>query len=260
MKIGCISWSHRNEFGDGKLDLFKWIEHCKGDCKLDGIELWNNSFESTEMEYLAALNRKSRELQIPIYGVASKCVFGDFSSKFIEESKSTLNKWLDITNSLNAPLLRISIAGDDLRNPEHQTIVFKTLASVLKENRYPKIRVGIENQEPGVVQNSADVIKMRKESDNLLWLILDNGSFINKSDSYDFLKENIGVSAVVHTKFFDINKDGSDNVLDYNRIRNIIIESGYDGFLSIEYDSNKSAIEDVPVIANYMRNTFYGGE
>lgn len=258
MKIGCISWSHRNEFGEGKLDLLKWIEHCKIDCKLDGVELWNNSFASTDADYLDALVQKSRELGIPIYSVASKCVFGDFSSKFIEECKNTLNKWLGIADSLNAPLLRISVGGNDLRNPKHQTIVFKTLSAVLEENRYPQIRVGIENQEPGVVQNAVDVFKMRKDSDNLLWLILDNGSFINKSDSYDFLKDTLEVAAVVHTKFYDINKDGSDNVLDYNRIKNIINESGYDGFLSIEYDSDKSAIENVPIIAEYMRNTFCG--
>lgn len=256
MKIGCISWSHRNEFGEGKLDLFKWMDHCKNDCKLDGVELWNNSFAETGKEYLLALLEKSKSLDLPIYSVASKCNFNDFSDQYIEEAKQTLRKWLEITRTLNSKLLRISVAGVEIRNLEHQTIVFKTLSSVLKENNYPEIKVGIENQEPGVVQNTADVKKMREESDGLLWVILDNGSFIDKNYSYTFLKENIEYAAVIHTKFYDINDDGSDNVLDYSKVKEIINSSDYNGYLSIEYDSNRSALKDVPVISDFMRKTF----
>ena len=192
MKIGCITWSYRNEFENGKMDLFQLMDHCKNECHLDGIELWNNSFNSTSDEYLNDLKKKSDDLNLPIYSVASKCFFGDFSIEKINECKETLIKWIEITKKLGASILRISVAGDDLRNPEHQDIVFKVLANTIKEVSPVGIKIGIENQEPGVVQNSSDVEKMVKQSDGLLYLVLDNGSFIDrKSSPYSFMKDNL---------------------------------------------------------------------
>ncbi len=256
MKIGCISWSHRNDFSKNELDLFSWMEHCKKDAKLDGVELWNNHFVSIEKPYLDKLLAKSHELNLPIYSVATKCVFGDFSDEAIETVKQTMVDWLAVTDLLGAPCMRISVGGNDLRDPAHQAKVFEVLTEVLNRNEYPGIRVGIENQEPGVVQNADDVHKMTAASGGKLHLILDNGSFLNKDDSYAFMEDTLPVACVVHTKFFDIDNNGQDRVLNYDRIKKILDASDYDGFLSIEYDSQSPAMQDVPVIADYMRKLF----
>lgn len=254
MKIGCISWSHRNEFTDDGLDIFKWMEHCKNDCHLDGVELWNNSFASLSDDYIMKIREKSEELALPVYSVATKCMFENFSESSIKGCVDTIGKWLKITNDLNASVMRISVAGNDLRKVEHQKLVFKTITEAIKTFQYPGIRVGIENQEPGVVQNSFDVNEMVKESGGLLYLVLDNGSFLDRKTSpYEFMENNLKYACVVHLKFFDINKDGSDNILDYDRIKDIITKSVYRGYLSIEYDSKRPATADVPLIADYLR-------
>lgn len=256
MKIGCISWSHRNDVANKAIDLIGWMEHCKKDAKLDGVELWNNHFESLEKEYLETLLAKSRELELPIYSVATKCVFGDFSDEAIEKVKATMDAWLAATDFLGAPNMRVSIGGENLRDPEHQKKVFTTLTEVLERNEYPNITVGIENQEPGVVQNAEDVFKMNEVSGGRLKLILDNGSFLNKEDSYQFMIDTLPYASVVHTKFFSIAEDGHDCVLDYAKVKEILDASEYDGYLSIEYDSQEPALRDVPVIAEYMRTLF----
>ena len=257
MKIGCISWSHRKDFEEGRLDLFSWMEHCKN-AGLDGVELWNNHFDSIEKPYLQKLLAKSKELELPIYSVATKCIFGAFSREEIEVAMQTLRNWLTVADTLGAGLLRVSVGGQELRDPAHQRAVFEALGDVVREKAYPHIRVGIENQEPGVVQNAADVRAMVVQSGNALCLILDNGSFINKNDSYGFMRETLPIAGVVHAKFFDIAEDGSDKVLDYTRIRSILKEAGYEGYLSIEYDSQEPAMRDVPRIANYMHRLFDG--
>lgn len=256
MKIGCISWSHRNDFANGTLDLPKWMEHCKKKAGLEGVELWNNHFESIEEGYLAKLLAKSIALELPIYSVATKCKFGDFSEASIADAKKTLRDWLKVADTLRAPLLRVSVAGDDLRSEAHQKAVFCALADVVNEKTYPNIRVGIENQEPGVVQNPADVRRMVEESKGALCVILDNGSFINKQDSYAFMKAALPYAGVVHAKFFDLAEDGSDKVLDYKRVRDLLKEAGYDDWLSIEYDSQAPALTDVPRIAAFLRKLF----
>lgn len=253
MKIGCISWSHRNDFANDKMDLIKWMEHCKKDAGVDGVEVWNNHFTSLGKEYLETLHEKSKELDLPIYSIATKCIFGSFTVQEIEKAQQTMRDWLEATDYLGASIMRISVGGDDLRNLTHQEMVFTALTEVIKECKYTNIQVGIENQEPGVVQNIEDVELMVKKSDGLLKLVLDNGSFINKQTSYEFTKQTICHAAVVHVKFFDITKDGSDQILDYERIGTILKDSGYNGYLSIEYDSQEPAVRDVPKIVKYLR-------
>lgn len=253
VKIGCISWSHRNSFTNGEMDIFKWMEHCKYDCLLDGVEVWNNHLESLDENYLQKLKEKSAELNLPVYSVATKCVFGGFSEDEIHAAQCTMRDWLKATEYLGAAIMRISVGGERLRDAERQIKVFDSISEVIREGKYPQISVGIENQEPGVVQDITDVKKMKEISGGKLKVILDNGSFLNKNDSYEFLEEALPDAAVVHAKFFDIREDGSDRILDYKRIKRILQKDCYDGYISIEFDSNEPAERDVPKIASYLR-------
>lgn len=253
MKIGCISWSHRQAFDEGKLDVFSWMEHCKRDARLDGVELWNNSLTSLDKEYLARIKAKAAELGLDIFSVATKAQFGGYSDDEVRKAQQTTRDWMEATAFLGAPVMRLSIGGDDPRDPSHQKTVFASLAEVVREKSGLGLRVGIENQEPGVVQNTADVEAMAAASGGVLGLVLDNGSFLNKADSYPFMEQTLKYAVVVHLKFFDIAPDGSDKVLDYPRIAGIIKGGPYAGYLSIEYDSSQPALRDVPVIASYLR-------
>ena len=253
MKIGCISWSYRKEFTNGKYDLISWLRHCSSEAMIDGVELWNNHFNSLDDNYLDHISSFCKSEGLDLYSVATKCDFGNFSEIDVENAMITLREWLAVADRLGVTTLRVSISGVYDHEPDRQNKVFENITKVINENKYPLIIVGIENKEPSVVQNSGDVKLMDKISKSKLKLILDNGSFIDKETIYDFMEETLPYAALVHAKFFEIDQDGADKVLDYRRIIPIIRRSGYDGFLSIEYDSEQLASRDVPLIAKYLR-------
>lgn len=253
MKVGCISWSHRNEFSDGSMDIFSWIRHCARDVKVDGVEIWNGHLTSLEGSYLDSVSSALRGDGLTLYTLASKLQYGDFGVAEIEQAKATLRTWLTATNQLGAPTLRISIGGNNLGGRERKDIVFTSIAAVLDEGTHPHIAVAIENQEPGVVANSTDVLAMDRVSDGKVKLLLDNGSIIDKATVYRFMEESLPYAAGVHVKFFDVREDGSDRVLDYDRIIPILRSAGYEGYLSIEFDSQERASDNVPRIADYLR-------
>lgn len=253
MNIGCISWSYRNEFADGTFSFPGWIRHCAEDAGLDGVELWNNHFESLKTDYLDQLTALCKSEGLELYSVAMKCNFGDFTKEEIESAKSTLREWLAAAEVMGVRTLRVSLAAVDEREPMRQRTIFESLTEVINENNYPHISVGIENKEPSAVQDVDDVKLMDKVSSGKLKLILDNGSIIDKSTVYGFMEETLPYAALVHAKFFDIDENGMDKVLDYSRIIPIVKKSGYDGFLSIEYDSEEKASRDVPLIASYLK-------
>jgi sugar phosphate isomerase/epimerase len=49
----------------------------------------------------------------------------------------------------------------------------------------------------------------------------------------------------VHAKFFDVAADGSDNEFDWHKIRGVLGDSGYRGFLSVEYEGED---DDEPAV------------
>lgn len=235
------------------MDIFSWIRHCARDAQLDGVEIWNNHLTSLEPEYLERVSAALNAENVGLYTVASKLQYGLFSPEEVEQAQGTLRTWLAVTDRLGAPVLRISIGGNGVGDPERKTIVFKSVEAVIDEGGYPHITVAIENQEPGIVANAIDVSAMNTATDGKVKLLLDNGSIIDKSSVYEFMKRSLPLAAGVHVKFFDVSDDGSDRVLDYDRIIPILRAADYDGYLSIEYDSENRASDDVPKIADYLR-------
>ena len=254
MKIGCISWSYRNEFAEGKYDMFSWIRHCSRDVKLDGVELWNNHFASLDEEYLLSISTLCKEEEIELYSVATKCLFGKFTEDEIHGAKSTLRNWLAATKTLGVSIMRVSIGGEKLRDPSHQQIMFDSLTEVINEGEYPSISVGIENQEPGIVQQIEDVIEMDQHSAGKLKLILDNGSIIDKSTVYKFIEDALPHAILFHAKFSEFDPRQGDAILDYNRIIDLLREGKYEGYLSVEYDSDGKASELVPKFITFLRD------
>ena len=254
MKIGCISWSYRNAFADNKYDLLNWIRHCSRDVKLDGVELYNNHFVSLEEEYLDTISAICREEKIELYSVATKCLFGNFSKDEIKSAQTTLRNWLAATNRLGVSTMRVSIGGEELRDPTHQQIVFKSLTEVINEGEYPSISVGIENQEPGVVQQIEDVIEMDQLSVGKLKLILDNGSFFDKSTVYKFIENAMPYAILIHAKLREFDPRQGDTILDYHRIIDLLAASKYEGYLSVEYDGEGEASELVPKFVAFLRD------
>jgi len=57
MKLSCSSWSFHRTFEQGKINQLEWIEKCAKDLMLDGIELLDEHFRSTEKAYLCDLNK-----------------------------------------------------------------------------------------------------------------------------------------------------------------------------------------------------------
>ncbi len=66
MKLSCSSWSFHRTFEQGKINQLEWIEKCAKDLMLDGIELLDEHFRSTEKAYLRDLNKFTTDLGLTI--------------------------------------------------------------------------------------------------------------------------------------------------------------------------------------------------
>jgi len=258
MKIGCISWSYRKQFADGTYDLFSWMKHCSEVSRLDGVELWNNHVESLDEKYLKAVSAEATSRGLQIYSFAAKLSFGEFREEQLHQVKETVGAWIRAAQLVRVPILRFSIGGEDLRSPSRRSLTFDTLRTSVEQNaaRLQDLSIGIENQEPGFIQSADDVEEMVRVLGGRVGLILDNGSFLDRKTSYDFVRRTLRHALLFHAKFYDFSDEVGDRVLDYNKMRDLLRASTYRGYISIEMDSDVSATAFVPRMAAYLRKLF----
>ena len=56
---------------------------------------------------------------------------------------------------------------------------------------------------------------------------------------------------VVHAKFYEVDAEGKDRKLDYDKIFKVLEAARYQGYLSIEYEG-KNPKTEVPLAAKYL--------
>ena len=79
MKLGCSSWSYHRAFHEGRLDQAAWLRLCAEDLELDGVELLDLHFPSTDVAYLRDVKKLCADLQLTI---SCASVSNDFARVF----------------------------------------------------------------------------------------------------------------------------------------------------------------------------------
>ena len=65
-------------------------------------------------------------------------------------------------------------------------------------------------------------------------MALDTGNF--PDDPYESIKKTAHLAVIVHAKLYELDEEGNEKKLDYEKIVSILSERNYLGFLSIEFD------------------------
>ncbi|HZP56720.1 MAG TPA: sugar phosphate isomerase/epimerase family protein [Dehalococcoidia bacterium] len=105
MKLGCSSWSYHAAFREGRIDLREWLRRCAEELEVDGVELLDLHFPSTEAQYLRELKRTCVDLKLTIAGIGVSNDFGADGRRVAEVEK--VQHWCDIAAYLGAPIVRV---------------------------------------------------------------------------------------------------------------------------------------------------------
>jgi len=67
----------------------------------------------------------------------------------------------------------------------------------------------------------------------------DLGNFPPEVDRYDAVKTLVTHAKGVSAKTYDFDEKGDETTIDYYRMMKIVLDSGYNGFVGIEYEGNR---------------------
>ncbi|HEY7801405.1 MAG TPA: sugar phosphate isomerase/epimerase family protein [Dehalococcoidia bacterium] len=275
MKLGCSSWSYHAAFRAGRIDLREWLRRCAEEMELDGVELADIHFPTTDPVYLREIKKLCIDLQLTLAGVAVTNDFGPDDNRAEETEK--VRQWCDIAAVLGAPIVRI-FAGwtpaPAANEPESGRIVglFRKVFGAPQPNprrtwsdlTWALRQSADHGAERGVVvalQNSAraGLVGSGLELDQCLqdvgsaWLrvCLDPADLPDQARLEAALQRTVQVHARLH----DVQEDGSDAAIHWPELLRMLRLASYRGFVLIDYDGAEEPETAVPRSARYLSAT-----
>ncbi|HAM39329.1 MAG TPA: hypothetical protein DCP53_08070 [Elusimicrobia bacterium] len=251
MRLGISSWSYHRTIEANKIDQIGWIEKTAKELKLDGVELLDVHFPSTDEKYLRKIKKLCTDLHLDIYLLSATTNFGKATEIERKEEVEKLKKWIDIGYYLGVPVVRY-FAGVPQGDA---TLLWKEVIKLTKISvdyaSEKGITLALENHH-GFIKTSDDVFNLFNVlNSEWLKLCLDTGNF---KDLYTSIEKTMDMASIIHAKMYGADGNGISRKLDYNKIFDILKKNNYNGYLSIEYEGESEEESTIPECVKYLRN------
>jgi sugar phosphate isomerase/epimerase len=267
LKISLAEWSFHRALESGKMDHLDFPARAKNEFGISAVEYVNGFFGGKKMNfreaakntsYLNELLKRSRDA-----GVFNHLLMCDdegplSSAKEKERLESVENhkKWIEAAKLLGCLTVRVNLHGEG--SPEERKTASVDSLTRLGEFAKPmKINVVVENH--GSVTSNAEwlVDVMRQVNMENIGTLPDFGNWCIShpwgtiqegcKEMYDIYK---GVRLLlpyakgVSAKTYDFDSGGEQPLLDYKRLLGIVKDSGFRGYIGIEYEGFKQAEDE----------------
>lgn len=275
MKLGCSSWSYHRAIRDGRLDQPKWLRLCAEELELDGVELLDLHFPTTDRDYLREIKKTCTDRHLTISCVSVSNDFGVADAEARHQELAKVKEWVDVASFLGAPVLRV-FAGWTSPEEEAQASgggLLGRLRRLLRLRADPKqqrwsdamadlracadyagergVALGLENHDGrGLVGTAEDVERcLHDVGSPWLRLNLDTGDY----GDLESIRQTLPHAVHVHAKLYEVDEEGVERRLDWTGIMGILSRGRYRGFLSIEYEGEEDPVAAVPRATRYLR-------
>ncbi len=265
LRLGLAAYSFRNYFRymrgkeNGRFDaaseemtMLKFIEFCAE----HGVaaELTSYFFPpEVEDAYLQECRDLAEKLGVAIAGTA---VGNNFSypkdAPERAEQMAYVKAWVDKAAILGAPHVRV-FAGKHPKGVSEEEAEGNAIEALKEAGDYAKekgVYLGIENHDS--IGSADRLLRIIKAVDHPhVGVNLDSGNF-RTDDPYADMVASAPYSVNVQLKT-ELSVAGQKQPADQERIIGILKESGYDGFVVLEYEEDKNPYEHVPPLLGELK-------
>ncbi len=255
MKIGCICGTFNRSFDSRSMDQLRFLARCATDLQVQGVELQDIHFPQTRPAYLQMLRRTARDLNLAITGIGVHNDFGRIDPTIRQSEMVKVKQWVEVAEQLGAPIVRV-FAGYPEGGPAESRARWPAMIDSLREVAafagHAGVRLGLENHNHAAfTPTAAEFLRVLDEVKSpYLVPLLDTGNFV---DGWPSVQKTLGVAVHVHAKFWKPAPDGSDERVDYARIIPALRASGYDGWVSFEYEAEEPEATGIPRALAFLR-------
>jgi L-ribulose-5-phosphate 3-epimerase len=244
--ISLAEWSLHRELGAGKLDHLEFPRVASRDFGITAVEYVNTFFEAgaTDQAYLMTLNDRCQS-----EGVRSLLIMCDGLGRLGDPDEATRTTavqnhypWVEAARLLGCHSIRVNAASEGSWE-EQKELAADGLNRLAGFADGYGINVLVENH-GGLSSNGRWLASVIEAGDHpRLGTLPDFGNFrISESERYDNyvgVEQLMPYARAVSAKSHDFDASGEETTLDYEELIRIVLDSGYRGWVGIEYEGNR---------------------
>jgi sugar phosphate isomerase/epimerase len=240
-KFSLAAYSYRSLLtGESpKLTLADFISDC-AKLELEGVELTSYYFpKSVTFDYLRALRKQAFQLGLDISGTAVGNDFGLFDEAKRREEVLKLKTWIDFAEVLTAPVIRVFAGHQAKEHTEEEShrVMVAALEECCDYAGQKGVFLALENH-GGPTATAEGLLKfVRDVKSPWFGVNMDTGNFAS-DDVYADLARVAPYALNVQVKVKYSRKDKSRHDMDYGNVAKLLRESGYRGYVVLEYEED----------------------
>ena len=260
LRLALAAYSFRDDFATGKdgsparMDMLRFVDYC-ADHGCDGAELTSYYFpQPISDRFLREVRRRAHLRGVTVSGTAVGNNFCHPPGARRDSEQLQVREWIGHASVLGAPHIRV-FAGDDqgLGLPEKKRLCIEALRQAAAEAGNRGILLGVENH-GGIVSEASDLLEIVQAVDSpWVGINLDTGNFHTRDPYADLARcapwaVNVQLKTHIHPK-----GGTGTQPADLDRIFRILRDSGYQGWVTLEYEEPKDPWIRVPEILKDLR-------
>jgi sugar phosphate isomerase/epimerase len=249
---GCCAYSYSKLLGAGKMTMEDVIRRAV-ELGIDGVDMTAYWFKSTDPAYLASLRHLAFKHGVCFSGAAIGANTVQAEAGKRAQVLEEIKKWVDVTESLGAPHLRVFAgklpAAVNIQQAIEWTV--DTLKSACDYAGKTGITLGMEDHE-GITQNADACLEIVHRVDSPFFGInLDITNFIPtaKADAYAQIEATVPYATHVHIR----DRFENGQAVDLDRVWRMFAKSNYKGFMSAEYEGEEDPSTGVPRLVDKIK-------
>ena len=260
--ISLAQWSLHRALYDGGMDPLDFPSVARLEYGLEAVEYVNSFYRDLPTGWVAELRSRCEA-----EGVRSLLIMCDGEGRIGDPDpaarQTTIDnhiRWLEAAAALGCHAIRVNAASEGTRQ-EQSRLAADGLRRLAERAEPFGLSVLVENH-GGVSSDGAWLAATIRAADHAgLGTLPDFGNWqVSESERYDpylGLSELMPLARAVSAKSHDFGPDGEETGLDYGRLLRIVRDSGYQGWIGIEYEGQRlSEPEGIRATRALLERTF----
>lgn len=260
--------NYQAEFNAGKIDIFGFMDTCRA-LDLDGLDIHVSQLKSqVDRAYLKEVRRGCLNRGMPI---ASICVSTEFgrSAEAIPKELEKARVAMEAGMFLGAPILRTFVGSAP--SPDKREEAFRRGVEALRKTAEMGAELGMTvslQNHSGLTSTGEDMLRFHREVNHPNFtLLLDTGHFAgrdgpngpkiagtNYDDYYRSIEQVAPLTQFVRAKVYDLDENGREKWIDYNRVFRTLRKVKFNGFVSMIYEGKADKFAVIPEAIRLLRS------
>ncbi|MFH1742063.1 MAG: sugar phosphate isomerase/epimerase family protein [bacterium] len=250
MKLSCAAYSYRKylkEQNPPTMTIEDFLDECVK-LGLEAAEPTSYYFPTPlTQEFLLNFKRKAFLLGLDISGTAVGNTFTYPPGPERDKELQHVNDWVDHAAVFGAPCIRIFAgqAPDGMSVEQARKYAIETTEEACAYAATRGVFLALENH-GGIVPDAKGLLAIVREVESDWFGVnLDTGNFVS-DDPYADIAETAPYAVTVQVKVHIKTPSGQKVEADFERILGILADSGYRGYVALEYEGSEEPKEAIP--------------